>query len=130
MNRYDTCERTLEQLQLRRPDERLLQQVSMAVEQMMGQEAPNVESVARRMEMPVSTLRRRIKSATTLTAADFITTLRMRRALELMEWWPEVTMAQVARQCGFADGTHLAHVFKRLFGTSPSHYLKALEKNR
>jgi AraC-like DNA-binding protein len=49
----------------------------------------------------------------------FVTHRRLARAMELM-WQQDVSIAQVASRCGFADHAHLTRCFQQRFGYAPS----------
>ena len=80
--------------------------------------------VASELYMSMSQFRRKISAATGLTAANYILMIRMDEAKQLLDQYPKYTMSEIAQRCGFADSAHFTHVFKRLFGITPSDYTK------
>ena len=55
------------------------------------------------------------------TPASYITSLRMRKARELL-LDPDLPIAEVAEQCGYDDALYFSRVFRRTVGVSPSKY--------
>ena len=57
------------------------------------------------------------------TPAAYITSLRMRKARELL-LDPNLPIADVSEQCGYDDALYFSRVFRRTVGVSPSEYRK------
>jgi AraC family transcriptional regulator len=59
------------------------------------------------------------------TPGDYLQRLRVRAACELLrDWdWP---LAAIAADCGFADQSHFTRVFRKLAGTTPAQFRRAL----
>ena len=57
------------------------------------------------------------------TPAAYITSLRMRKARELL-LDPELPITDIAEQCGYDDALYFSRVFRRVVGVSPSEYRK------
>lgn len=65
-------------------------------------------------------LLRAFKQAVGITPHGFLTSLRIGQARKLLR--NQVSVKEVARLCGFADQAHLARLFKRYTGVTPSQY--------
>lgn len=75
--------------------------------------------LARNMGMSERTLTRRFKSAFGTGPIDYLTTLRVRHAVELLQD-PNLKLEAVALECGFCDGSHLWKVLQRKLKKSPA----------
>jgi AraC family transcriptional regulator, transcriptional activator FtrA len=82
-----------------------------------------IAELARLAAMSERTFLRRFKDATGTTPADWITTLRLERARELLEGSAH-SIEAIAGQTGLGTAMTLRHHFRRRFGTSPSAYRK------
>lgn len=85
----------------------------------------SVEAIASKMNMSISTFRRRLLSDTGETPKAFILSIQMQRAAMLLAESPETSIQQVARLCGFDEISSFGHTFKRIYGCSPSQYREA-----
>jgi AraC family transcriptional regulator len=59
------------------------------------------------------------------TPGDYVQRLRVRSACELLRN-REISLAHVAADCGFADQSHFTRTFKRIVGTTPGAFRRAL----
>lgn len=59
-----------------------------------------------------------------ITPKQFLRTVRIQRALHIMEHQPNITFAQLAYECAFTDQSHMIKEFKLFSGYSPKEYLK------
>jgi AraC family transcriptional regulator len=59
------------------------------------------------------------------TPYQFLLDLRVQKAQTLMRN-PHTSLAEIARSTGFADQHHLARVFRRIAGITPSTYRRSL----
>ena len=81
----------------------------------------NVEMLSQEVGMSRTHLYRCVKEATGLTPSDFIRTIRLRQAAELLKS-KEHAITQVAYAVGFNSQTHFSIAFKRMYGISPTEY--------
>ena len=84
--------------------------------------AISIEAMADAVSLSTSQLNRRVKEVTGLTAGRFVTEIRISEAKRLLKDRHRFTVTDVAHHCGFADNTHLAHVFRRVVGQTPTQY--------
>lgn len=77
------------------------------------------------MEMNVSTslLYKKIKALTDQSPTDFIKTVRLEYAMQLLKT-REYNITEVSEMCGFASAGYFSTVFKRQYGISPSEILE------
>jgi transcriptional regulator GlxA family with amidase domain len=69
---------------------------------------------------------RRFRKSYRMTPSDFVRSLRIRRAAELL-LDTDMTLDQIASRCGYENGFYLSLVFAKSMGMRPSTYR---EKNR
>lgn len=81
----------------------------------------SVDQVAEAMGYRRSFFFKKVKALTGQTPADYIKTLRMNRAAELLRS-ETITVAEVCYQVGISDPHYFTKVFKQKFGISPKRY--------
>jgi CheY-like chemotaxis protein len=84
----------------------------------------NVEQFCREMLLSHSQLHRKLDALTGMSAVQFIRSLRLRRAKELLQD-PERSVTAVAFDSGFQDPAYFSRVFKQEFGVTPNEWRKA-----
>lgn len=77
------------------------------------------DEFASSMNMSASLLYKKIKALTGLSPTDFIKTVRLDHALELIQS-QRYTVTEVSDSCGFASVGYFSTVFKKHFGKSPT----------
>lgn len=80
-----------------------------------------IARLARMAAMSERTFIRRFREATGATPADWLTTVRLDRARELLEGSAH-SIDSIAQQTGLGTATTLRHHFRRKLGTSPTAY--------
>jgi len=100
-----------------------LEQVNNVILRQMPERQLNTTTIAHELNLSPSQFRRRLAASTSLTPSNYILTIRMKKAKELLQEYPRYNIAEVAQMCGFADNAHFAHNFKRMFGMSPTKYI-------
>ncbi len=84
--------------------------------------ALEVTQIARQLNMNPVQLRRKILALTGRNTTTFITDLRITRAKRLLTSRQELSIADVANACGFADQAYFSRIFKQHEGISPLQY--------
>lgn len=82
----------------------------------------SVTHLAAKFNMGEQTFRRRFVETTGKLPKAFITAIQMDRAATLLKENKEITIAEVAHECGFDELSAFSRSFKRFFGCSPSDY--------
>jgi len=77
------------------------------------------DEFASAMNVSSSLLYKKIKSLTDQSPTDFIKTLRLKHAIELLQS-RKYTITEVSELCGFASVGYFSTVFRKHFGKSPS----------
>lgn len=58
-----------------------------------------------------------------ISPKQFLRTIRMQRALSLLEHTSDITFAQLAYSCGFSDQSHMIKEFRTFSGYTPEEYI-------
>lgn len=99
-------------------DRKFLDDVTALVEPNISNVQFNVTVLAEGVFLSVSQLNRKLKTITGKTPADFIRTIRLEKAIELLKNGESV--ADVAWAVGFEDSVYFSKVFKKQYGFPPS----------
>jgi AraC-like DNA-binding protein/mannose-6-phosphate isomerase-like protein (cupin superfamily) len=81
----------------------------------------SAEELCGQFHVSRSTLFRLIKRHTGVTMNEFLVTIRMKKAKELLQE-TDLPITEVAASVGFQDISHFCHTFKRLSSMTPSGY--------
>jgi signal transduction histidine kinase/DNA-binding response OmpR family regulator len=81
------------------------------------------DEFASAMNVSSSLLYKKIKSLTDQSPTDFIKTIRLKHAVELLQT-RKYTVTEVSELCGFASVGYFSTVFRKHFGKSPSEILE------
>jgi len=100
-------------------DDALLKGVMGAVEQGMGDEKFGVEDLSRKIALGRRQLERKLQGLTGLSPAEFIRTMRLQRAHELLVK-NAGTVSEIAFQVGFGSPSYFSSCFRERFGYPPS----------
>ena len=70
-------------------------------------------------------VRTKFFEVTKMTPKKYLTTIRMKRAKELLGIYGEdVSISRIAEQCGIVDPAVFSKNFKQFYGISPKQYIK------
>ncbi len=103
-------------------DEKFLQQALKHVEDHIDKPEFSVEDLSREMHMNRVTLYRKVLSLTGKTPIEFIRSIRLKRAAQLLEKSGK-TVAEIAYEVGFNNPRHFTKFFKEEFKVTPSQYV-------
>jgi signal transduction histidine kinase/ligand-binding sensor domain-containing protein/DNA-binding response OmpR family regulator len=103
-------------------DEKFLKQALEIVEKHMDEPEFSVEDFSREMFMNRVTLYRKILSITGKTPIEFIRSIRLKRAAQLLEK-SGMSIAEIAYEVGFNNPKVFSKSFKEEFHVSPSQYI-------
>jgi DNA-binding response OmpR family regulator/two-component sensor histidine kinase len=103
-------------------DELFLEKAIQLVEENMDNVDFSVEDFAFEMAVSRALLFTKIKAVTDLTPNNFIKTLRMKRAAQILKQ-QKLSVAEVAYQVGFRDSRYFSKTFRKQFGKTPSEYM-------
>lgn len=98
----------------------LLEQITWHIEEQIQTSSPRREEIAKRLNMSVRTLDRRLDSADT-SWQELLDQIRLKRASELL-MTTDFSISLVAEKLGFSDVRSFQRKFKTWTGMSPSDY--------
>lgn len=107
-------------------DEALLERVMKIIDQNIEDPKLNVEKLASDVGLSRAHLHRKMKDMVGMTPSDFVRTIRIRRACELLRKG-DVAVTQVAYKVGFTSQPHFSTIFKSFTGFTPSEYRDGYE---
>ena len=103
------------------PDEEFIGQVVQYVEDNIMEPVLNVENLSKQVNMSRITLYRKIKAITGLTAVEFIRSVRLKKAAQLLSRKSH-NVNEVCYMAGFSDIDYFRKCFKAMFGALPKGY--------
>lgn len=109
-------------------DKEFLKKLTEAIEANLEDEKMNISYVAAQLNMSHSTLYRKIKALTNLTANEFIRKVRINYAEQLLITG-QYNISEIMYQVGINSSSYFRQCFKEEFGLNPSDYLQKLKDN-
>lgn len=104
-------------------DAAFLTRLVKIVEENITNESLTVESLQKEIGMSRMQLHRKLKALTNQSANDFIRSIRLKRAAQILQQ-PGVQISEAAYQSGFNHMSYFSKCFKEQFGVLPSEYAK------
>jgi len=104
-------------------DEDFLKKAMTVVEEHMEDTEFSVEILVKELGISRSNLYQKIKALTDLSTSEFIRTIRMKRAVQLLEN-SDLSVKEIMYQSGFNTASYFSKCFKKQFGMIPSEYVK------
>ena len=108
-------------------DEAFLNKVLKVVIENMEDTDFDPDILAEKLKMSRSQLYRKIKAMTNQTVLDFITTLRMNKAIEYLQSG-EYSISETAYKVGYSLPTNFTRSFVKQFGETPSNWMRSYKK--
>ena len=105
-------------------DQKLMSRITGFLEQNMDNTEYSVEQLASDVGMHRMNLYRKIQSLYGMTPSEFIRTMRLKRAAQIMTDDPNLNINEVADMVGFNTPKYFSKYFKEFFGVLPSQYNK------
>jgi signal transduction histidine kinase/ligand-binding sensor domain-containing protein/DNA-binding response OmpR family regulator len=102
-------------------DEQFIRQSIETVEQNISNPDFSVEDLSRALHMSRVALYKKLLALTGKSPLDFIKTIRLKRAAQLLEK-SQFTISEIAYEVGFNNPKYFARTFKKEFGLLPSEY--------
>lgn len=107
-------------------DKEFMDKVNRIIEDNLDSEQINVAFIAEQMNMSHSTLYRKIKALTSLSANEIIRKLKLQKAEQLL-LSGKYSVSEISYMIGFSTPTYFRQCFKEEFGQSPTEYLKQIK---
>ena len=109
-------------------DAAFLTKLVKIVEDNIANESFSVENLQREIGMSRMQLHRKLKALTNQPAGDFIRSIRLKRAAQILQQ-PGVQISEAAYLSGFNHLSYFSKCFKDQFGVLPSDYAKSISNN-
>lgn len=108
---------------LNKLDNEFVQKITAIIEEYLDMDKMDVAFIAEKMCMSHSTLYRKIKGLTDMSANEFIRKVKMRNGVRLLLEGKN-TISEISYMTGFSSVAYFRQCFKDEYGMSPSEYLK------
>jgi TolB-like protein/AraC-like DNA-binding protein/Tfp pilus assembly protein PilF len=92
--------------------------ITTAIEENISNEQFGVSELAHAMNMSRSNLLRKVKKETNLSVSQFISQVRLRRAMEMLEA-ADLNVSQVSHEVGFSSTSYFIKCFRERYGYPP-----------
>lgn len=89
----------------------------------------NISALAEKLDISEVYFRKLFKSELGVAPSKYIILLRLKKAKNLMRYYPFLTIEECAKQSGFSSLQYFSRVFNKEFGINPSKYRKGQNKN-
>lgn len=116
-----------QQIEIVSEDDKFLKNVLSCIENNITNPNFSVEELSRQVSMSRVSLYKRLLTLTGKTPVDCIRTIRLKRAVQLLEK-SKLSIAIVAYEVGFNNPTYFAKVFREEYGMLPSEYITEMRK--
>jgi signal transduction histidine kinase/DNA-binding response OmpR family regulator len=104
-------------------DEKFLNRTRELIEEQLADPELSVEELGKSMAMSRMQLFRKIKSLTDQSPSEYIRTIRLKRAAQLIKS-EYGNLAEITYEVGFNHPSYFAKCFRDLYGVAPSEYAK------
>ncbi len=110
-------------------DKEFLSRAAAMVERNIDEPGYSVERLSRDLCMDRTGLYRKLVGLLDKSPSLFIRSVRLRRALKIIEENPGISIAEVAALTGFSGGSYFSKCFQEEFGCRPSEYASKCGKS-
>ena len=80
-----------------------------------------LSDIAKLFSVSEGHLSRSFKKETSLCLSEYINLIRLEQAQSILNDDPNMSVAEIARFCGFNDSNYFSYMFKKHYGVPPSH---------
>ena len=109
-------------------EEKFLKEAIEFIENNLTNPEFNVTLLAEHLNMSQATLYQKIKTLTNHSISEFIRSIRLKRAAQLIAL-NEYSISEVSDMVGFSDQGYFRKCFSKQFGVNPSEYQKEDAEN-
>lgn len=102
-------------------DDKFLEKINSVLDDFLSDQDLNINKLCSLLNVSPSKLYRKIKELTNLSPNEFIRTLRLKKASELLIQ-KNCNVSEVAYLVGFSDPLYFSRCFKKQFGVAPRDY--------
>ncbi len=104
------------------PDEKLLNDISIFIEERLNDPGFSIEEISRHMGMSRSSLYNKLFELTGQPPVDYVRAIKLQKAAALLEQ-SQYTIREIAFMTGFATPGYFSKLFKEKYNLSPSEFL-------
>ncbi len=108
-------------------DEKLMAQIIEHIEKNMSNAEYSVEQLSSDVAMHRMNLYRKIQSIAGMTPSEFLRTMRIKRAAQLMEQDSSLSILEISEMVGFNTPKYFTNYFRKIYGVTPSQYATDLK---
>lgn len=112
---------------LNKIDSEFIERITKIIEENLMDEKIDVPTIAQELSMSYSSLYRKVKALTGMSAGEFIRKMRLRKAEQLL-LSGKYNISEIAHQVGLNSVSYFRECFKEEYGTSPSEYVKKIKE--
>jgi signal transduction histidine kinase/DNA-binding response OmpR family regulator len=123
---YATAKLDFEDCGITSMDDKFLQKAKEVVDKNLSNSDYTIEDFASAMALSRSQLHRKLRALINNSGSEFINTIRMNYAIELLQK-KAGTISEIAYDSGFNNPTYFSQLFRQKFGMSPSEYQNNIE---
>lgn len=106
---------------LKSNDKILMEKITKIITDNIAESDLNVEMLANGVGMSRVHMHRKLKELTNMSARDFIKSIRMKQAADLLSD-QKLSVSEIAYALGFSNLSHFSNSFKEFYGMSPKEY--------
>ena len=106
---------------LKSSDKKLLEKILKLINENISSGDLNVDFLSKNIGMSRVHMYRKVKELTNQSTHDFIKTIRMKKASEMLSG-QKINISEVSYALGFSNLSHFSNVFKDFYGISPKEY--------
>ncbi len=121
--RNDLLEERVDDVQMKSPDEKLLERIMDVINKNLSNADLSVEKIASDVGISRVHLHRKMKELTGQTPHDFIRNIRLKQAASLLAN-QGMNVTEVMYACGFNNSASFSTIFKRFYGLAPRDYMR------
>ena len=114
---------------LKSSDQILLEKIIKIINENIADTNLNVEMLAEGVGMSRVHMHRKLKELTNQSARDFIRSIRLKQAAELLSN-QKLTVSDVAYALGFSNLSHFSNSFREFYGSSPKEYAQHIKQEK
>lgn len=103
-------------------DEKLMQRIMACMERNMDNPEFSVEELSSEVGMHRMNLYRKLQSIAGMTPSEFIRTMRLKRAAQILRENSGLSVSEVSDMVGFNTTKYFTRYFREMFGMTPSQY--------
>ncbi|WP_062621615.1 hybrid sensor histidine kinase/response regulator transcription factor [Flammeovirga sp. SJP92] len=111
------------EIEMSSKDEQLLEEAMQYIEANLENSDLNVEHLCKELGVSRSQLYRKVKMITNMSISEFIRTIRLKRAAQILQV-DGSSILDVMDKVGFNNPSYFTRTFKKQFGVSPKEYSK------